>query len=332
MTAGHNVYIAGTGSYIPEKVLSNHDLAKMVDTSDDWIVQRTGIRERRIAAPDEHPSVMGTRAGMKALEEAGVCAKDVQLIICGTTLPDYFAPNAASRIQVSLDARNAAIFDINAGCTSFVYSLVAGWKFLASGAYDHALVIGTETVSRGLNYKDRNTCILFGDGAGAAVLKRGEGTGGQILFSELGGDGWQGEAIIGPGGGAALPSRLENIRNHEEAFYLQMKGRDVFKFALSKLVELTQRALEQCGCTAKDLGLLVPHQVNLRIIESAAERLGLPMEKIFVNIQKYGNTSAASVPVALDEARKEGRIRKGDLVVLVAFGAGLTWGSVVLRY
>lgn len=325
----HPVTIAGTGSYAPEKILTNDELSKRLDTSDEWITQRTGIKERRIAGPDEAPSTLGTEAARRALEAAELAPADLGLILCATSFGDYPAPCTASRMQVALEARQAGIFDVNAGCTGFVCALAVGWRFVQSGAYANALVVGTETLSRGLNYEDRSTCIIFGDGAGAVVLARdGEG---DILFSELGGDGWQGDAIIARGGGAVLPPAQCTDQNRTE-YYLKMEGRDVYTFAVRKFVDLTRNALEQTGRTIDDLSFLVPHQVNMRIIESASKRLGLPMERVGVNIQKYGNTSAASVPLAFDECVREGRINRGDLVLLIGFGAGLTWGSVLLRY
>lgn len=326
----HRVRVRGTGSYMPARVLTNDDLSKMVETSDEWITQRTGIKERRIAAPEETPGTMGSEAARRALADAGVKADDVSLLICATSFGDYFAPCTATRIQVALEARRAGVFDVNAGCTGFVCALAAAWRFVASGAYERVLVVGTETISRGLNYKDRATCIIFGDGAGAFVLDRSDGDS-DVLFSELGGDGWQGDAIICPGGGAALPPWKCNDENRHN-FYLQMVGRDIYKFAVGKFVELTHNALKAQGMTIDQLDFLVPHQVNLRIIESACQRLGLPLDRVGLNIQKYGNTSAASVPIAFDEAARAGRIRRGMKVLLIGFGAGLTWGSVLLKY
>lgn len=326
----HRVRVLGTGSHAPAKILTNADLSKMVDTTDDWITQRTGIKERRIVSPGETPGTLGSEAARRALADAGMTADDVQLILCATSFGDYCAPCTSTRIQVALEARKAGVFDVNAGCTGFVCALAAGWRFVASGAYERVLVIGTETISRGLNYKDRTTCIIFGDGAGAFVLGRSDGEA-DLLFSELGGDGWQGDAIMCPGGGAALPPWMCTDENRQN-FYLQMVGKDIYKFAVGKFVELTQNALKARGMTVDQLDFLVPHQVNLRIIESACQRLGLPMERVGVNIQKYGNTSAASVPLAFDECVKAGKIRRGMNVLLIGFGAGLTWGSVLLKY
>lgn len=325
----HAVTIAGTGSYAPAKALTNDELSRMVETTDEWIVQRTGIKERRVAGPEESPSTLGVAASLRALEAAGVRPEEVPLILCATSWGDYMAPCTAARIQVALGAKSAGLFDVNAGCTSFVCALSAAWRFVQSGAYETALVVGTETLSRGLDYTDRSTCVIFGDGAGAVVLRRGGP--GDILYSEMGGDGWQGEAIIAPGGGAVLPPNRCTDANRKE-YYLRMQGRDVYKFAVMKFVELTRRALEKTGRKLDELSFLVPHQVNLRIIEAACERLGLPLSRVGVNIQKYGNTSAASVPLALDECVRDGRVRRGDLVLLIGLGAGLTWGSVLLRF
>ena len=325
----HPVTIAGTGSYAPAKRLTNDDLSTMVDTTDEWIVQRTGIRERRIASADESPSTQGVQAARQALDAAGVAAADVQLILCATSFGDYPAPCTAARMQAALEAPRAGIFDVNAGCTGFVCALSAGWRFVQSGAYDNVLVVGTETLSRGVNYKDRATCIIFGDGAGAVVLRRGGP--GDILFSELGGDGRQGDAIMAPGGGAVQPPNACTDENRH-LYYLKMEGRDIYTFAVRKFVELTQNALAGAGLKIDDLDFLVPHQVNLRIIESACKRLELPLDRVGVNIDRYGNTSAASVPLALDECVRAGRIKRGHTVLLIGFGAGLTWGSVLLRY
>jgi 3-oxoacyl-[acyl-carrier-protein] synthase-3 len=325
----HAVHIAGTGSYAPERRLTNDELSRIVETSDEWITQRTGIKERRIAAPEEAPSTLGAEAARRAIAAAGISADDIELILCATSWGDYMAPCTAARVQVHLGARRGGIFDVNAGCTGFVCALAAGWRFVQSGAYDNVLVIGTETLSRGLDYTDRTTCVIFGDGAGAVVLRRGGP--GDILYSEIGGDGWQGEAIIAPGGGAVLPPNKCTDENRAQ-YYLRMSGRDVYTFAVRKFVELTRNALDKTGHRIEDLDFLVPHQVNLRIIESACDRLGLPLDRVGINIQKYGNTSAASVPLCLDECVREGRIRRGDLVLLIGFGAGLTWASVLLRY
>jgi 3-oxoacyl-[acyl-carrier-protein] synthase-3 len=326
---GDPVTIAGTGSFAPARTLTNEELSRMVETTDEWITQRTGIRERRIAAPEETPATMGAEAARRALEAAGVAGEDVQLIVCGTSMGDYFAPCTSALIQKALGARRAGIFDVNAGCTGFVCALATAWRFVASGAADPVLVLGTEALSRGVNYKDRATCIIFGDGAGAVVLRRGGP--GEFLHSELGGDGWQSDAIIVPGGGAALPPAACTDANRSQ-YYLHMEGRDIYVFAVRKFVDLTRNALAAAGASIDKLALLVPHQVNLRIIESACERLGLPLERVGVNIQKYGNTSAASVPLALDECVRAGRLKRGDLTLLIGFGAGLTWGSVLLRY
>jgi 3-oxoacyl-[acyl-carrier-protein] synthase-3 len=323
------VKISAVASCVPEKALTNADLEKMVETSDDWIVKRTGIRERRIAAETECPSDLGAVAVRTLLDRANLRPEEVQLIICGTSYPDHHFPSTAALIQTKTGCVNAGAFDVNAACTGFVCSLSAGWQFVANGALDRVVVVGSETLSRIVNYKDRGTCILFGDGAGAALLQPSEGES-DIFHCELKADGAQGGQVMLPGGGAAHPGYRMN--DDPSPFRIHMNGRAIYKFAVSKFVELTRNAVKACGWGIEDVDLLVPHQVNLRIIESAIQRLGLSREKVFINIHKYGNTSAASIPVALDEAVAEGRLKRGQNVVLVAFGGGLTWASCALRF
>jgi len=323
------VGIIGTGVYLPEKVLTNADLEKMVDTSDEWITTRTGIQERRIIGDNMATSDMACAAARMALKNAGVSPREIDLILVATVTPDMMFPATACLVQAQLKALHAAAFDISAGCSGFVYGLEIGSQFIKTGNYRTVLVIGAESLSRITNWHDRNTCVLFGDAAGAAVLKPVE-EGFGILSVELGADGSGGDLLKLAVGGARTPITEENC--HSPDRYLYMAGREVFKFAVKIMGECALKALEIAGLDRKDVDYLIPHQANIRIIEAAARRLELPMEKVFVNVQKYGNTSAASIPVALHEAVVEGKIKKGDKIVLVGFGAGLTWGASVIKW
>jgi 3-oxoacyl-[acyl-carrier-protein] synthase-3 len=323
------VRIAGTGSHPPSKVLTNDDLSRMVDTSDEWITQRTGIKERRIATAEEMPSDLGTGAARKALEDAKAAPEDVELILCATSFPDRLFPGTGCMIQKNLGCARAGAVDMNAACTGFVYALNSGWGYIASGRFRNVLVVGTETLSKMVNWKDRTTCILFGDGAGAVLLQPSDGAS-DFLAGELGADGHQADYIQLPGAGARYPAHTPEPDLAQ--FMIHMRGREVYRFAVQKFVDLASSTVKRAGLKLEDVKLLVPHQVNLRIIESACERMGFPMEKTYVNIHKYGNTSSASIPTAFDEARREGKIKRGDLVLMVAFGGGLTWGSLLLRY
>lgn len=325
----YSVGISGTGSYVPEQILTNDDLSKMVDTSHEWIVTRTGIEERRIAPKDMATSDLSTEAAKRALEDARVKAEDIDLIIVATASPDYLLPSTACVVQSNIGANKAAAFDLNAGCTGFVYGVATGANFIKAGIYEKVLVIGGETLSRSVNWEDRNTCVLFGDGAGACVLERCE-EGYGILATELGSDGTNHESLIQPAGGSREPANIESLAN--KLHYIQMDGREVFKFAVRAMERSSLKALELANMSLEDLDFLVPHQANIRIIDSARKKLNLAEEKVCVNLNKYGNMSSASIPVALDEAIRDHRIKKGDSVLLVAFGAGLTWGSIVLRW
>lgn len=328
-TDKNDVGIIGTGYYVPDKILSNFDLEKMVDTNDAWIVERTGIRERRIAEDDVPTSVLALRAAERALDNAGVKAEELDLIIVTTLTADTIIPSTACILQDRLGAKRAAAFDLSAACSGFVYGISVGAQFIKSGVYKKVLVVGAETLSKLVNWKDRNTCILFGDGAGAAVLGAvDEGHG--ILGIELGSDGSGGEMLCVPASGSLHPATEQTLR--DGLHYIHMDGNGVFKFAVKIMSEAALKALEGSGLEAKDIDCLIPHQANIRIIKSAAKRLRLPEEKVFVNIEKYGNTSAASIPIALAEAVEAGRIKKGDHVVLVGFGAGLTWASCVMKW
>lgn len=323
------VGIAGTGSYVPEKVLSNDDLAKMVETSDEWIQQRTGIRERRIIPKEMTTSDMCAEAARRALAAAKLEAKDIDLIVLGTVSGDCLFPSTAAAVAHKIGAVNAGGYDLSGACTGFLMALSTGTQFVATGHYKNVLVIGAEALSRLVDYTDRNSCILFGDGAGAAVLRPLEKAGqGEILHSAIGMDGSQFEMIWIPAGLARQPVTHELIEQKQHL--MKIRGREVYQFAVRKMVELVEK--EMARFPGEEIGLVIPHQVNLRIIESAVERLGIPMEKVIVNIHRYGNTSAASIPVALDETVRSGKMPKGKLVVFVAFGAGLAWGSALIRW
>lgn len=323
-----NVGIAGTGSYVPETVLTNADLEKIVDTNDEWIVTRTGIRERRQAGPDLAVSDLSVVAAERALQDAGLSAEDVDLIIVATVTADYQFPSASCLVQGKLGAKKAAAFDLGAGCSGFIYALATGSQFVANGIYDNVLVIGSDVLSKITDYTDRGTCILFGDGAGAVVLRPTQDEG--ILSFVLGAQGENGDLLILPAGGSRRPASVESIE--ERQHYIKMSGNEVFKFAVRTMGEVAVQSLEKAGLTPEDIDVLVPHQANMRIIDSAVKRLGLDMDKVMVNIDRYGNMSAASIPVALDEAVKAGKIKKGDTIVSVAFGAGLTYGASTLKW
>ena len=321
--------LRGTGSCVPERVLDNHELERLVDTSDDWIVQRTGIRERRIVPEGQSTSDLGIGAGRRALEDAGLVATDLDLIVVGTVTPDMHVPATACLVQQRLGATRAAAFDLQAGCTGFVYALNVAANYLWSGSARNVLVIGAECLSRITNYQDRTSCILFGDAAGAVVLST-DFRFGELRSSSIAADGNGYGIMYQTAGGSRLPVTAELIE--QQAHRLVIRGREVYKFATNKMVELVRQ--EQANSPDLQLGAVIPHQMNQRIIEAARERLELPEDRIYVNIMRYGNTSAASIPLALDEARRSGwfKGREGQLVVLCAFGAGLTWGSAGLRW
>jgi 3-oxoacyl-[acyl-carrier-protein] synthase-3 len=329
MASRIRVGIAGTGSYVPERVVPNAWFEEFLDTSDDWIVQRTGIRERRFVADDQATSDLSIEAAKRALEAAGVRPEDLDLIIVGTLSPDFLLPSTACLVQDRIGAKNAGAFDCNAACTGFLTALHTAEAFIAAGRARRVLAIGAEAISRFVDLKDRSSCILFGDGAGAAVLTPLDECGqGEILRTTLGADGSGFDFIHMVGGGSRNPASHESIERGEH--YIRLRGREVFRFAVTHMSELIQDML--AGEDPDDIGIIVPHQVNRRIIDSALDRLGMTDEKVVINIQKYANTSAATVPIALDEALREGRIEKGKLIVLVAFGAGLTWGGTLIRW
>ncbi len=323
------VGILGLGSYVPETVVTNKDLEKMVDTTDEWIIARTGIRERRIVYEGEATSDLATKAAQMALVDAGVSAKEIDLIVVATVTPDMPFPSVACLVQNNLRATNAAAFDITAVCSGFVYGLVIGSQFIKSGTYRKVLVIGAETLSKITDWTDRNTSIVFGDGSGAVVL--GETPSGfGILGMNLGADGMGGDLLKVPAGGSRQPASEETVS--QRLHFISMNGAEVFKFAVKIMGEAAIKALENANISPADIAYLVPHQANIRIIQAAAKRLGLPMDKVIVNVDKYGNTSAASIPIALAEAVQSGKIKNGDVIVLVGFGGGLTWASSVIKW
>jgi 3-oxoacyl-[acyl-carrier-protein] synthase-3 len=328
MTTGKSVGIKGLGMYVPKKVLTNEDLEKMVDTSDEWIVTRTGIKKRRIVQPATPVSVLAIEAAKKALAEAKLKPEDVELIIVATVTGDMPLPSTACFVQSKIGAKKAACFDVNAACSGFIYALVCAKNFILSGMYKNALVIGAEVLSAVTDWTDRNTCVLFGDGAGACVLEPVESGG--IISSYLGADGDLANLLYLPGGGSRHPASKETIK--EKMHYIKMSGTEVFKSAVRIMADAATHAVCSANLTCKDISLLIPHQANIRIINSVRERIGLPEEKVFLNVAKYGNVSAASTIMALCEAAEEKKIKKGDIIVLVAFGAGFTWGSVVIRW
>lgn len=324
--------IIGTGSYMPARVLTNHDLEKLVETSDEWITTRTGIKERRIAAPDETTSDMAAEAARRALHTAGVKPEEVDLIIVATVTPDMFFPSTACFVQKKIGATNAVGFDISAACSGFLYALQTARHFINGGPRKTALVIGAEKLSSLINWADRNTCVLFGDGAGAAVIRWDDqpDAPGRVISSFMGTDGNLADLLKVPGGGTALPITAENV--HLRPNTIHMEGRETFKHAVTRMCQASEKALKEAGLTAQDVKLVIPHQANARIISVIAERLGVPEERTFINLDKYGNTSAATIPVCLDEANRSGRIQRGDILLLVAFGGGFTWASSVIRW
>lgn len=320
--------ITGWGMYVPERILTNADLEKMVDTSDEWIRTRTGIRERHIAGPNDTSSTMGATAAKQALERAGVSPDEVDLIVVGTSSPDQPMPSTACLIQTRIGASNAAPFDVQAVCSGFIYALVVGTQFIRTGAYKTVLVVGTDMLTRYIDYTDRNTCILFGDGAGAVVLRATPRPAGVLSF-DLG-------AMAGTSGLLQVPGTYTHPLDADalppETHYMKMEGREVFKLAVRAMGDSSEKVLQQAGLSVTDIDLLVPHQANLRMIDAVAKRLELPLERAVINIDRYGNTSAATIPIALCEAFDAGRLHDGDTVLMTACGGGLTWGSAVVRW
>lgn len=329
MVGTRSVGIVGTGSYVPPNVLTNAELEKLVDTSDQWIRERTGILERRIVQSDVPTSELATKAALAALKDANIKPNAIELIIVATVTPDMMFPSTACIVQKNLGIRHCGAFDILAACSGFSYALEIGKNLIATQAYQTVLVIAADTLSKITDWTDRNTCILFGDGAGAVVLQPvSEGNG--ILGSVLGADGSVGELIDLPGGGSVYPASHKTI--DDRLHYIRMKGKELFRLAVAAMGMATKQVLLQAGLTINDIQLFIPHQANIRIIEAVAKRLELPMEKIFLNVHKYGNTSAASTAIALDEAVRTDKIKDNDIIVLTAFGGGITWGATVIRW
>ena len=329
MNGKRSVGILATGSYTPERVLSNFDLEKIVDTSDEWIVSRTGIRERRISSAEQASSDLAFEAAKRALDKANISAEQLDMIIVATVTPDMMFPSTACILQEKLGAKRAAALDVSAACTGFLYGITTATQFIANGFYKYVLVVGVETLSKITNYKDRNTCVLFGDGAGAALIGEvNEGFGFQSF--ELGADGSGGPLLCQPAGGSRIPASSESVENN--LHYLSMAGGEVFKFAVRVMNSATEAVLTKAGITKEEIDLLVPHQANKRIIDAAVQRFGLSEEKVAINLDRYGNMSSASIPVALDEAVQAGRVKEGDHIVLVGFGGGLTWGASLLKW
>jgi len=321
--------VLGLGSYVPEKRLRNAQLERLVTTTDEWIVARTGVRERHVIAPGQATSDLAIEAGRRALAEGGVRAEDVQLILVATATPDQPTPSTACHVQHGLGACRAAGFDLNAACSGFVNALMTGHHLVAGGAFDNALVIGADALSVITDYQDRESCVLFGDGAGAVLLGAGSGRG-EVLDHIVGMDGAGADLIMVPAGGSREPTSHATV--DRRAHYLKMQGRKVFRFAVAKICELVEQMTARHGLSLDDIGLLVPHQANQRILEAATRTLGLDPRRVLVNVDRYGNTSNASIPLALDEALRSGRMEPGLLVLLVAFGGGLTWGATLLRW
>ncbi len=328
MNQSMSVGMTGLGMYVPKKVLTNEDLEKMVDTSDEWITTRTGIKKRRIAKPGTPASTLAANAAKKAIESAKLKPEDIDLIIVATITGDMPFPSTACFVQSKIGAKNAACFDLAAACTGFIYGLVTAKNFISSGMYKNALVIGVEVMSSATDYTDRNTCVLFGDGAGACVLEPVKSGG--ILSHYLGADGDLANLLYLPGGGSRYPTSKDTVK--DRLHYIKMSGSEVFKSAVRLMTDAATHAVCDANLGCKDIALLIPHQANIRIINSVRKRIGLPEEKVYLNVAKYGNVSAASTIIALCEAVAEKRIKKNDVVVLVAFGAGFTWGSLVMKW
>jgi len=329
-TTPYRAVITGCGSFAPKKILTNAELAKKVDTSDEWITNRTGIKVRHITADDETTAFLATEAAKKALAMANLDAGELEIVIVATITPEMVFPSTASFVQRSLGARKAWVFDLAAACSGFVYGLAIVQQFIESGRFKNALVIGAETLTKITNWSDRTSCILFGDGAGAAVLQQSEDGNKGIIYSTMSSDGDCWEALNCQAYGSRYPARQK--LDDPKKIYMQIKGREVYQQAVRRIVETITKCMEQCNLSVDDIAMVISHQMNARIIESAAKRLNLPPEKLFLNIAEYGNTSAASVPIAFDECFRQDKIKPGDIVIFVAFGAGLTWGANVIQF
>ncbi|MCS1410796.1 MAG: 3-oxoacyl-[acyl-carrier-protein] synthase 3 [Verrucomicrobia subdivision 3 bacterium] len=326
---GRTCSIQSVGSYVPEKVLTNEDIAKLVDTSDEWITSRTGIRERRIAAEDQHTSHLATNAAMDALKKGNVKPEEVELIIVATITPDMLFPATACLVQQMIGATNAAAFDLEAACSGFIYALEIGQQFIMSRTYNTVLVIGAEKLSTIIDWEDRNSCVLFGDGAGAAILQNRPNSHG-LLTAAMGSDGTKGELLCMPAGGSQIPATRESVNNR--LHFLRMDGRETFKNAVNAMCIAAKEVLTRCQLDISQIQHIIPHQANKRIIAAVGDRLKATKDQVFVNLDRYGNTSAASVAIALDEAAESGRLKRGDLILIIVFGAGLTWGAAVIEW
>ena len=326
---GRTCSITGVGSYVPAKVLTNFDLEKMVETSDEWITTRTGIKERHIAAENEFTSDLGAEAALRAMKKAGVTPEQIDLIVVATITPDMPFPSTACLVQRKIGAKRAAAFDLEAACSGFIYAIEIAQQFIMSRTYDTVLVIGAEKLSSIIDWSDRNTCVLFGDGAGAAVLQSRPGSHG-LLTAVMGADGENADLLFMPGGGSRCPASIESVNSR--LHFLRMEGKETFKCAVQAMQTAAEEAMQRCEIDITKIKCIIPHQANRRIIDAVGERLGATAEQIFVNLDRYGNTSAASVAIALDEAVESGRIHRGDLILLVVFGAGLTWGAAVIEW
>src|SRR5664280_1553453 len=326
---GRTCSIVGVGSYVPSRVLTNAHLEKMVDTSDEWITTRTGIKQRRLAAKDEFTSDMAAHAAQRAMKKAGVTADQIDLIIVATITPDMPFPATACIVQQKIGAHRAAAFDLEAACSGFIYGLEIGQQFIMSRTYDTVLVIGAEKLSSIVDWTDRNTCVLFGDGAGAAVLQSRPNSHG-LLTAVMGADGSKGNLLHMPGGGSRCPASVDSVA--AKLHYLRMDGRETFKSAVQAMYHAAQEALRRCELDISKIKCVIPHQANRRIIDAVGKRLGATPEQLFINLDRYGNTSAASVAIALDEAVSSGKIQRGDLILMMVFGAGLTWGAAVIEW
>jgi len=326
---GRPCSISGVGSYVPERILSNAELEKLVETSDEWITTRTGIKERRLAAPGEFTSDLGAKAALKAIQRAGIKPEQIDLIIVATITPDMPFPSTAALIQAKIGATRAAAFDLEAACSGFIYALEIGQQFIMSRTYETVLVIGAEKLSSIVDWEDRNTCVLFGDGAGAVVLQNRPNTHG-LLTAVMGADGTKADLLFMAGGGSRCPATTESVASRMH--YLRMEGKETFKNAVQAMQTAAEEALRRCELDITRIKRIIPHQANRRIIDAVGDRLGAKPEQMFVNVHKYGNTSAASVAIALDEAVESGSIQRGDLILLVVFGAGLTWGAAVIEW
>jgi len=327
-TSNGRVSITGIGSYAPQRVMTNDELAKIVDTSDEWIVERTGIRERRVAAPDEALSDISLPAAKDALEQAGVDPATLDLVVVATVTPDMFFPSTGAILADQLGAKDAAAYDLSAGCTGFVYALAQAHGMLVGGLVDRALVVGGDVLSRIVDWEDRSTCVLFGDGAGAVVLERVKEGG--FLGFELGADGSGGLQLYMPAGGSRAPATAETVAQRQH--FAKMNGREVFKFATRVLVDSAEKLLDECGVPVNEVDVYVPHQANVRIIDHARRKLGVPEERTVVNVDRFGNTSSGSIPLALGDAETDGRLAAGEMVLMTGMGAGLTWGSALIEW